>query len=240
MADGNADHPANTISSLTIPDWFPKQIAGAARLIYERALNRSQDEATLVARLITDPRMATVWRELEKRERQSHQPTPTFHHKARVDVPPGPQGDIDIQYNAMKQLLAFALLAAKTPRILQSYPQYSGLANQLRSDADRVRNDQPGAKAERLAKSLVRAADAYDEIGRLESANHYRTAIADIAEFMSERFGSRMHGLTATIASVALEREISPSKVREWFSRPKRKKDKQTMGKTAKRRSVSP
>jgi hypothetical protein len=241
MAGGNADRPANAISSLTIPGWFPKRIEDRARRVYARALHRSQEDATLVARLITDPRMETVWSELEKRERKSHQPTPTFHHKARVDVPLGPQGEIDIRYKVMAELLERAYLAAKTPRILQSYAQYAGLANQLRIDADRVRNDQlGGAKAERLADRLDKAAEAYDEMGKLESPNHYRAAVADIAEFMSERFGSRMYGLTATIASVALECEISLSKVREWFSRRKRKKSTQTMGKKAKKRSVSP
>jgi hypothetical protein len=48
-----------------------------------------------------------------------------------------------------------------------------------------------------------------------------RDAVIEIADFMHTHFGSYFSGLTATLASVALERNITGSNVREW-TRPKR------------------
>jgi hypothetical protein len=54
-----------------------------------------------------------------------------------------------------------------------------------------------------------------------------RDAVTEIADFMRTHFGSPKYGLTAILASVALERNISDSKVREW-TRPKRTRPKRT------------
>ena len=133
-----------------------------------------------------------------------------------------------------------ALFAACRPRLTGASIPYTETATRLRADAETIRSGHPRSKRQAIARRLRDAAEAYDEIGKLESSNHHRTAVADIAKFMRERFGSPMHGLTATVASVALECEVSPSKVREWFSRPTRKKAKRAMGKKAKKRTGSP
>ena len=54
-----------------------------------------------------------------------------------------------------------------------------------------------------------------------------RDAVTEIADFMHTHFGSPKYRLTAILASVALERNITHSKVREW-TRPKRTRPKRT------------
>jgi hypothetical protein len=54
-----------------------------------------------------------------------------------------------------------------------------------------------------------------------------RDAVTEIADFMHTHFGSHKRGLTAILASVALESNITDSKVREW-TRPKRTRPKRT------------
>ena len=54
-----------------------------------------------------------------------------------------------------------------------------------------------------------------------------RDAVTEIADFMRTHFGSPKYGLTAILASVALERTITDTTVREW-TRPKRTRPKGT------------
>ena len=54
-----------------------------------------------------------------------------------------------------------------------------------------------------------------------------RDAVTEIADFTHTHFGSHKRGLTAILASVALESNITDSKVREW-TRPKRTRPKRT------------
>jgi hypothetical protein len=54
-----------------------------------------------------------------------------------------------------------------------------------------------------------------------------RDAVTEIADFMHTHFGSYFSGLTAILASVALERNITGTNVREW-TRPKRTRPKRT------------
>ncbi len=240
MVVGDADKSAPHKSSLAIPEWFPEQLESSARLLHERALDRSREEAMMVEAIITDPRMELVWIELQKRRRISHRKTQELLHPPQIGGLPIPRADIDIRRRAMEEVLWFASLAPRLPQVARSFPSYGERANQLRSDAERLRADLPGAKAMRLASRLVKAAEAYEELAGLELESSNRAVVTDIAAFMSERFGSPMHGLTAAIASVILGREISHAKVREWFSRHARKKTKRSMGKSAKKIPRSP
>jgi hypothetical protein len=70
-----------------------------------------------------------------------------------------------------------------------------------------------------LREAFVRTLQTAEDFKLLEKSE--RDAVTEIAVSMRERFGLVMHKLTATIATVALERDITESKVREW-TRPQR------------------
>jgi hypothetical protein len=55
------------------------------------------------------------------------------------------------------------------------------------------------------------------------SQKSVRDTVTEIADSMHRHFGSYFSGLTAILASVALERKITSSEVHEW-TRPKRKR----------------
>jgi len=144
-----------------------------------------------------------------------------------------------MQYLVLKELLVTICMVAHWPWELQkTLPLHSEKAQELRADASRFRREHPSGKVARLADRLVKAADAYEELGAFASFRH-RAVVVDIAKIMHESFGSPMYRSTATIASVALESEITLSKVREWFSPTTRRKVNRTMGKKTKKRSFS-
>src|SRR5262249_23079676 len=89
----------------------------------------------------------------------------------------------------------------------------------LRADAARLEVGQPRKKCSALAKKLIAAAEAYEQADRIvPSLSHVQLvkAVTEIADLMEERFGSTMLTLTATLASVALDRKITRGQVREW------------------------
>jgi hypothetical protein len=67
-----------------------------------------------------------------------------------------------------------------------------------------------------LFVATVQTAEAFKLLKKSE-----RAAVTEIADFMRERFGSPKYTLTATLSSVALERDITASKVREWTRAPR-------------------
>ena len=75
------------------------------------------------------------------------------------------------------------------------------------------------------SKPQLREAFAKDDLQTAEDfkllEKSERDAVTEIAVSMRERFGFVKHNLTATIASVALERDTTYTKVREW-TRPQR------------------
>jgi hypothetical protein len=55
---------------LSIPDWLPQHLEHAARTMHAWAVrSRSAESIAVVQRLVGDPRMKTVWAELQKRRR---------------------------------------------------------------------------------------------------------------------------------------------------------------------------
>jgi hypothetical protein len=240
MTDDAAEHPTAPTSSLTIPQWFPKELKETARRMHVLALKSSDHTLALVERLIKSPRMENVWQQLSKRQRQKYRAAENFHHKAQPPFHNSLRPSKDIQYSAMRELFVWICMAAHWSWLLQTAsPSYSKRAEQLRADAVRVSHSRLSRKGAKLANRLVRAASAYEELGQLPSFDDHRTVVADIVLFMRERFRSPMYGLTAAIASVALEREITASKVREWSRRTKRTKAKRSMGNRAKKLSIS-
>ena len=63
-----------------VPDWVPDGVRRAAQLAFGADPPAQVKEA--MARLVGDPRMATVWRELTKRKREGHAPTAAPFHQS--------------------------------------------------------------------------------------------------------------------------------------------------------------
>jgi hypothetical protein len=125
-----------------------------------------------------------------------------------------------IQQTAIRELFCFTASTAECFELL--FERWSvERAAELRADADRLQAGQPRKKCAALAKKLIVAAEAYEQAERLKPLSRARLvrAVTEIAAFMEGRFGSTMHTVTATLASVALDLKITPSNVREWVGR---------------------
>jgi hypothetical protein len=89
-------------------------------------------------------------------------------------------------------------------------------ADLLRESAYRLQAN--GSRRENAkANRLLEAAEIYSSQPRCDSA---RKVAIELAKYLEEHFGNRMYGTTATIVSVALERNVTTAAVRSWCSRP--------------------
>lgn len=209
--------------ALVFPPWFPAYLEPQARRLYAKAVALdSKWKIAMVERLVGDSRMHRVWRELSEHKRdRDYRRTDIFDHQAipPVILPSGVTNDA-IQQTAIRELFCFTASTAECFELL--FERWSvERAAELRADADRLQAGQPRKKCAALAKKLIVAAEAYEQAERLKPLSRARLvrAVTEIAAFMEERFGSTMHTLTATLASVALDLKITPSNVREWVGR---------------------
>jgi hypothetical protein len=183
--------------------------------------------------LVCDPRMRGVWRELSRPQRNG-----TFLHPARAPLVAKAK---ERQEAAMVELFDTALECQRSREATttrgkaeRQRSRYLSKAEELWRDAMTMsRQTLPFAgiltnqRRYELSRRLEDAADAYKE---------YAQALHTAKFFMPERghdgrghhvaltignkfcalFGSPMYGLTATITSIVLGREIDPRTVRQW------------------------
>jgi hypothetical protein len=75
----------DALSLPTIESWVPPAIIETALRLHRMfAAENKSDGLAALSRLISDPRMKVVWRELYKKKRYNHQATEEFLHPARV------------------------------------------------------------------------------------------------------------------------------------------------------------
>jgi hypothetical protein len=68
---------------LSIPGWFPRPLEDAARQMHALAVrSRSAENLATAQRLVSDPRMKSVWAELQKRRRADR----VFIHEAEASI----------------------------------------------------------------------------------------------------------------------------------------------------------
>lgn len=234
-----------TTSSLSIPPWVPQCLASKAHELYARELNLGHgSEAVLIERLVSDARMERVWQELTKRKRIAYKPTKNFHHPARPPEGIGSDHHPDTQDKAVLELFVYTFSAARLSRLPGASIPYSEMADRLRRDAAITKKERPRKQAEPFAKKLISTAEAYERFAKVP-VDQDQIVVKDIIEFMKERFGPSMHKITATLASVALDRPVSVDRVRD-LSRGKRaaksrgKPAKRSRGKKAKKLPKAP
>ena len=221
-----------------IPTWVPPSVAVLAREPSLPPFPNDQSR-TLLTRLLTDPRMRSVWKELTRKDRR----TGRFLHPARlVDLLSGITEASERQDRAMQLLVPLALgpfmtgvqPAARLRRdVDKDRAEAREMARRLREWAARE-GAVAGYRWRVRAKKLKKAAEAFDEIvtevearciavvdrdrGRLEA----RGLAMLIAENCERLFGSVLPAVTATMTSVALDCEVSAQQVRDWRKEAKR------------------
>jgi hypothetical protein len=179
-------------------------------------------KVALIQRLVNDDRMRRVWSELSERKRdRDYHRTDTFEHQASPRTFAHRElTNAVIQQQAIKDLFSVAILVTEDSKLLPE--RFLERAVGLREDAARLlRDGRPRKSSAKLAETLIVAAKAYEQANRIQPLSHMRDvrAVFLIATFMEERFGLKMHKLTATLTSVALQRKITPHMVREWVGR---------------------
>ena len=119
--------------------------------------------------------------------------------------------------------------------------RYLAKADELRDDAIMMLAQSPLDECQERYQKLVDAAQAYEDYAgeiyaasmpmALERAHDGRArwVALTIGNTFRTLFGSPMYGLTATIASVVLGREIEPRTVRQWLTYPAVKRPKKSI-----------
>jgi hypothetical protein len=192
----------------------PRAVARAAQRLLAGAEN-SPSEADLIRRLLTDPRMQGVWRELGRqkpaRGRTRDKALARFFHCAYFFAEFG----IDTE-----------TLGAGGP----SPAPEGGHSERLRTQAADLRSRfAPIPGAEEHAQAIERAAAFYDEwIKRMAGGEDLQLAEGDagqrrareyarsLAVEVRNLFGTWMPGPVAVTASVALAQGVTTQMVRDW------------------------
>jgi hypothetical protein len=102
-----ADDPMSDRKSLILADWLPPKVAHRARKIEITAY--SAEQHAILARLATDTRMRSVWRELTRRDRKTH----AFFHPAKPRSDSNLTLPEEIHAQALDELLFFVFCAAR-------------------------------------------------------------------------------------------------------------------------------
>jgi hypothetical protein len=203
------------------------------RLLHEQ---KTEDAIEILVRLATDTRMKTVWGELTRQDRK----TGAFVHAARypasLPVANDPTQDIALG-ETLFLAFRFALdrvAVSKESENAANRAKLAGKAARLRDMADELAED--GQVSADDIEALRRAANRYEvaasEIRKLDDALTIQNERGDrvergvqttLAGFFHQRFGNRLDGTAATLASVALGGQgLSPRASRSAFSRRKR------------------
>jgi hypothetical protein len=228
-----------------IPTWVPTAVAELAHnlrpkkiLIKKRLLtlpSLTDPSRTILTRMLTDPRMRSVWAELTRKERR----TGRFLHPSRLERFAEASERQDRAMGVLPCLVLWpfehgVLPTARLRRhVDKDRAELRETARKLREWAARESAVERYSMLVR-AKKLEDAAEALDEMvteaegrcfavvdrdrGSLE-ARGLAMWIADSCEML---FGSPLPSVIATMTSVALDCEVSAQQVRDWRKEHKR------------------
>ena len=224
--DGDArDAPG----SLPLLPWVPDAVAYAARALYADAVRRHDNQyLEVLKRLVTDCRMQPAWAQLLKRRRKQYRSTEPFFHPAKPvwDIP---DNTLERQHRAIGSLLFLAVnLAVDSARVM-TRREVETVRRKALDDASKLRDV---AKFLSPPDPALEAADAREREAALWGAAYSGPLVVQrdmgdararyfvilFASQCRQLFGSPLYGLTATVASVALGRQLTPRPVRQWVS----------------------
>jgi hypothetical protein len=214
------------------PSWLPPLVREQAHALRSEMLKSgTPDDIAVLDRMTSDPKMEAVWKYLQKHRRAGYRRTDDYEHAVRdpmahsgVNRSSFPTRASWLQQLAMRELYieavrwACAYAAPASPDHL-----YLTDALRLRGEAQQCLEREPFglsvATKRRLATRLRRAADAYTDAAKeartKASEEIPRYVMMMIAGRMHDLFGKRMYGQAATIASLIMERDVTPTMVRE-------------------------
>jgi hypothetical protein len=191
---------------------FPTSLKGTALLMHAKAVHSCNlVKAELIERLAADSRLDAVWVELTRRVRQDHRPTCEYSRPARPPDHAVAMNKEDAQATALAELFNCIIISVECCRLLPENHS-TPIADFLRKKADRLRAD-GSRRSMTQANQLSRAAEICSEQPQPDSA---KEIAIELATYLEARFGDKMYGTTATIVSVAWEKDITPAKVRGW------------------------
>jgi hypothetical protein len=185
--------------------------------MYAKAVaNSFTAKALLIERLASDPRMDTVWTELNKRVRLNYQPTAKYFYPAHPPEHAAASLAMDPQPTAIEDLFCCIVSTVEYACLFSPQPDVY-VPNRLLEEADRLATNNT-VRSKGKARTLSKAARVY----RLEQnePDPARVVALEISEFLKERFGNPMYGTTATIVSVALGKKVTPATVRQYCLHP--------------------
>lgn len=200
----------NNPAELQIPSWCPPNISTLAQSLYKEH-RASQLACELVKRLAASPEMKRVWHELRKQVRKNNQKTNAPYHKPNRVVPSHDDAVEELFLHAFNNGRLNLALPPQETNV--NWAQES--AQKLRADADRISKVLPRKRGSAFAKSLKKAAKAYERL-RYEPHDRVRGIAVNIAAVMKAIFGNPMHETTATITSVITETRVTGRMVRTW------------------------
>jgi hypothetical protein len=199
------------------PEWVPDYIAEKARELREKH-SGNPIALDVIDRLVTDPKMRTVWKEFSKRSRENHQRTgrPLRELTERFAT--------DDRNVALADFLEFACnvgsLTLRLPPQRTGAAEFAKKAEALRADAERLEKALKPRRAGREgAKHLRRAAETYERI-QCKPRDRAKHIACELAHWLESVFGSPMYQTTATVTSIITGQEILWRSVRTWFQDP--------------------
>jgi len=221
--------------TLQVPSWVPSDVQWLVSHYWgEQSL--SPQKVDVVQRLLTDPRMETVWQELLQKRR------PTGEHFYLLDNLKGVLGSA--RANEMfpaSTIMVFQRAVVVGVSVLRIHEQkslyYFEQAHGRRGDADFLRRmvkerrlgNVSTKDIQRLAGQLDEAVEAYERLSQLAGLKFAGSRLFDNSQFAAKGFaitmaktmqglyGTPMCGTIATLARVALGNdEITPAAVRKW------------------------
>jgi len=230
---------------IALPAWVPESVVNQVRSIEARC-EPGRDHAIL-CRLATDPRMRNVWTTLMSKTRSGSK---KFVHPVRPAVEAPPLPEVDAQEMALGETVHFAFCAARDELAVSKPDEITPARERFAERARILRNvaaellasvaanpwQDPAAVVlcRNDAEALNRVAEWQEaQIPRLrgpddplsisnERGDRVERGVASAcASFLKDRFGGRLDGTAATLASVALATDISERIPRSAFSRPK-------------------
>jgi hypothetical protein len=168
----------------------------------------------LVRRLLTDPRMERVWKQLSKLNRS----TETYLHPSPRWLP----REWEALREEFQDRALAALFLASARRVSwnrmtweskhrNQHQPYREWAAQLRAAAEQGRA--LGIQGKHIKQ--IEAAAAAGDLAGPPDENLIRGYLAGLAGDMKDLFGTPLYGTVATIASVALEQPITVKMVRK-------------------------
>jgi hypothetical protein len=191
------------------PGWLPDYIAEKARELREKH-SGNQIALDVIDRLVTHPKMQTVWKEFNKRSRENHQRTGRPLHELTERFAATADRNA-----ALADFLEFACnLGRRTLELPLPNRTEATMAKALRADAERL--ERAGRKG---ARRLRRAAEVYERL-QYKPGDRAKHIARGLALWLAAVFGSPMYQTTATVTSIITGREIDKREVRTWFQDP--------------------